>query len=64
MAPAHHASALTAFCNSGVKWLYIGRKKVNGADLTQWAELEQAAAFYRTLRDADPGLAVENPVMH
>lgn len=56
----------TILCNSGVRWLYIGGKKVNGPDLGRWAELEEAAAFYRALRDADqiPRRAIENPVMH
>jgi len=56
----------TILCNSGVKWLYIGGKKVNGPDPDRWAELEHAAAFYRRLRDARqiPCRAVENPVMH
>lgn len=56
----------TILCNSGSRWLYIGGKKTNGRDPARWAELEQAAAFYRALRDADqiPCRAVENPVMH
>ena len=56
----------TVLCNSGVKWLYIGGQKVNGPEPTRWAELEAAAAFYRTLRDATqiPRRAIENPVMH
>lgn len=55
----------TILCNSGVKWLYIGGKKVNGRDPERWAELDQAAAFYRTCRDAPiKRKAIENPVMH
>lgn len=56
----------TVLCNSGVKWLYIDGKKVNGPDPARWAELDRAAAFYRALRDAHqiPRRAVENPVMH
>lgn len=56
----------TILCNSGVKWLYIGGRKVNGRDPQRWAELEEAVAFYRALRDAAqiPRRAVENPVMH
>lgn len=55
----------TVLCNSGVKHLYIGGRKENGPDPKRWAELDHAAAFYRTLRDADhiPMRAVENPVM-
>lgn len=56
----------TILCNSGGRWLYIGGKKVNGPDLARWRELDDAAAFYRRLRDATqiPRRAVENPVMH
>ncbi|MFK4794694.1 hypothetical protein [Sphingobium sp. ZW T5_29] len=56
----------TILCNSGVKHLYIGGRKENGRNERRWAELEQAAAFYRALRDAEqiPRRVVENPVMH
>lgn len=56
----------TILCNSGAKHLYIGGKKVNGRDPERWRKLEQAAAFYRGLRDAAqiPRRAIENPVMH
>lgn len=56
----------TILCNSGVRWLYRGGNRANGKDPARWAELEQAAAFYRALRDATqiPRRAVENPVMH
>jgi hypothetical protein len=56
----------TVLCNSGVKHLYIGGNKANGRNETRWAQLESAADFYRTLRDADqiPCRAIENPVMH
>lgn len=56
----------TVLCNSGAKHLYLGGRKENGRNPQRWAELEQAAAFYRTLRDAEqiPCRAVENPIMH
>lgn len=56
----------TVLCNSGAKWLYIGGKKINGPDPVRWSALEQAAAFYRAVRDdgAIPRRAIENPVMH
>lgn len=56
----------TVLCNSGAKWLYIGGKKVNGPNVDRWHDLHEAAAFYRTLRDANQikRRAVENPVMH
>lgn len=56
----------TILCNSGVKWLYINGKKENGRDLERWAELDEAATFYRQLRDAKqiPRRVAENPVMH
>lgn len=56
----------TTLCNSGVRWLYIGGKRINGRDEGRWAELHAAAAFYRDLRDT-PHIkrkALENPVMH
>lgn len=56
----------TVLCNSGAKWLYRGGRKANGRDPQRWRALEEAAAFYRALRDAVqiPLRAVENPVMH
>ncbi len=56
----------TVLCNSGAKWLYIGGRKINGPEPKRWAELQQAADFYRSLRDeADiPRRAIENPIMH
>src|SRR5690606_25853624 len=56
----------TVLCNSGAKWLYIGGRAENGRDPHRWAALEEAAAFYRALRDAHqiPRRAVENPIMH
>lgn len=56
----------TVLCNSGVKHLYIGGRKENGPDLDRWAALDEAAEFYRTLRDRGdiPRRAIENPVMH
>lgn len=56
----------TVLCNSGAKHLYIGGRAENGRNPKRWAELDEAAAFYRSLRDARqiPCRAVENPVMH
>lgn len=56
----------TVLCNSGAKHLYLGGRKENGRNPARWAALEEAAAFYRALRDADqiPCRAVENPIMH
>lgn len=56
----------TVLCNSGAKHLYLGWRKENGPNPARWAALEEAAAFYRALRDATqiPRRAVENPVMH
>lgn len=56
----------TKLCNSGVRWLYIGGRKVNGFDPQSLVDLDAACAFYRELRDT-PHIArkvVENPVMH
>lgn len=54
----------TRLSNSGVRWLTNAPPK--GRKFWEmWLELEQAAEFYRTLRDADiPRKAVENPVMN
>lgn len=53
----------TRLTNSGVRWLHVpppGKTKEE-----MWADLDAAAAFYRTLRDAPiPRKALENPVMH
>ncbi|WP_185998191.1 hypothetical protein ACLIMP_04385 [Novosphingobium aerophilum] len=56
----------TVLCNSGARWLYIDGREENGRDPQRWAELEEAADFYRRLRDARqiPHRAVENPIMH
>ncbi|MDT0507497.1 hypothetical protein [Novosphingobium sp. MMS21-SN21R] len=55
----------TVLCNSGGRWLYIGGKKVNGRDEARWSELDAAAGFYRTCRNAPiERKAIENPVMH
>jgi hypothetical protein len=53
----------TRLCNSGVRWLHTpppGRTRDE-----MWAELEEGAALFSTLWNADiPRVAVENPVMH
>ena len=55
----------TRLCNSGVRWLYIGGRKINGRDPEGWRALDAACAFYRACRDAPiPHRAIENPVMH
>jgi len=56
----------TILCNSGVRWLYIGGKRVNGRDESRWSELDRAAAFYRACREQGDiqRRAIENPVMH
>jgi hypothetical protein len=56
----------TVLCNSGVKHLYIGGRKENGRNEARWAALDEAAEFYRTLRNEGdiPMRALENPVMH
>lgn len=51
--------------NSGSKHLFINGKKENGPNWSRWEEMEDAAHFYRVLRDAPIKFkAVENPVMH
>lgn len=50
---------------SGSLRLYLGGKKANGPDPVKWAELDQAAAFFRQFFDLYDGpLCVENPHMH
>ena len=53
----------TRLANSGVRWLHVPPR---GKTVKQmWAELEQAALFYKALRDAPiPRKAIENPIMH
>lgn len=52
----------TILCNSGVRWLY----RDGAPDPARWAALDQAAEFYRAVRDSGsiPCRAIENPVMH
>jgi len=53
----------TRLANSGVRWLHVPPSGRTLAEM--WQELEDGAAFYRTLRDAPiPFKAIENPVMH
>ena len=53
----------TRLANSGVRWLYKPPRGKTHVEM--WAALDEAAAFYRTLRDAPiPKKAIENPVMH
>lgn len=53
----------TYLANSGVRWLYGGRG--TRVDPDRWARMEDAAAFFRVLLDADaPMVAVENPIQH
>lgn len=53
----------TRLTNAGVRWLH---KPPTGRTLADmWHELEEGAAFYRELRDADiPHKCIENPIMH
>jgi hypothetical protein len=55
----------TFLCNSGVKHLYLGGKKVNGIDPVRWRKMKAAAKFFRRLKDANiPVIVVENPIPH
>lgn len=53
----------TRLTNAGVRWLH---KPPAGKTLPEmWRELEEGAAFYKMLRDADiPHKCIENPIMH
>ena len=47
----------TYLCNSGVSWLH--------KDEGRWARLDDGAAFFRALWEADiPRVAIENPIPH
>ena len=47
----------TYMTNSGVTWLH--------KDPTRWEKLDQAAAFFSGLLNAQiPRIAIENPIMH
>lgn len=46
----------TRLCNSGVRWL---------AERNLWADMREAALFFRALLDADiPSICIENPIPH
>jgi hypothetical protein len=46
-----------------VRWLYGGKGSVR--DPIRWMKMEEAAAFFAALLNADvPRIAVENPIMH
>jgi hypothetical protein len=53
----------TRLTNSGVRWLHV---PPSGRTLDEmWRELDEAAEFYKLLRDAPiPKKAIENPIMH
>lgn len=54
----------TFMANSANKHLYIGMKKENGRNEERWKSMEEGAAFFRMLWEADiPHIALENPVM-
>lgn len=53
----------TRLTNAGSRWLRVPPKGKTLAEI--WAELREAAAFYRLLRASPiPRKALENPVMH
>lgn len=53
----------TRLCNSGVRWLH--KAPPNRTLESMWSDLDNGAALFRKLMDADvPLIAVENPVMH
>jgi hypothetical protein len=55
----------TRLCNSGVKHLFNGMKKINGINPAMWCDMEEAAAFFKVFLDcAIPKVAIENPIMH
>jgi hypothetical protein len=55
----------TFMANSSSKHLYIGMNKANGINPQRWRDMEDGAAFFKVLWNADhiPRIAVENPIM-
>lgn len=55
----------TRLANSGVLRLYKNGKKANGIDPVKWAEMEEAAKFFRLFLDHKCAhIGIENPVQH
>lgn len=55
----------TYLANSGVQHLWIGRKKINGKNVSRWAQLDAARQFFIHLLNAPiEKIAIENPVPH
>ena len=55
----------TYLCNSGVRHLYIGGKKVNGRDEKRWYQMSRATEFFLALWSAPiDKICIENPIMH
>lgn len=55
----------TFLCLSGVRWLYLEGRKVNGPDPRRWADMRDAARFFRAVYDAPVSrVGIENPTMH
>lgn len=53
----------TFLANSGARWLYKGKHKKR--DLVRWANMEEAARFFKKLLAAKiPRKALENPIQH
>lgn len=51
----------TLLCNSGVRWLYNADGSKNEK---RWAEMVEAAKFFKWFLDLPFCVAVENPIMH
>lgn len=52
-------------CNSGIRWLYKGGRKINGCDETRWRLMREAAAFFNQISLAPiPRIAIENSEPH
>jgi len=51
--------------NSGVRWLWIGKKSDGIKNFERWDNLKKGAEFFVKLMNADiPLIAIENPIPH
>lgn len=55
----------TFLAHSGLRWLYVGGKKVNGMDFRRWSDMTTGAGFFNEMVNAPINkICVENPRMH
>lgn len=55
----------TFLTKSGLRWLYVDGRKVNGMDFQRWNDMAAGAAFFNEMVNAPiERICVENPKMH